>query len=150
MIRKIKDTVDRAGNTLAVFHSDTLANTPAVGLFLKVYAEIVEKGWANPMIPFRNDNRVTWCERPDGRIAGGICYEYYPVSLTGWIHLSFTNPEDRGLGINAICHAVFEEDCKRLGATQLASHVHVDNASRLRSTEKVGLVPQFIRTVKKL
>lgn len=150
MITKIKDTVDKNGGTLTVYHSTTLANTPALALFLKVYGELLDKGWANQVIPFKNDNKVVWVERPDGRVAGGICYEYNPTALIGWIHLSFTAPEDRGLGINAICHDVFEKDSKKSGAKQLASLVHVDNSSRIASTQKVGLVPHYIRMVKNI
>jgi hypothetical protein len=145
------DTVkDKNGDELALHYSESIANTPTVALFLKVYGEIVEKGWSNPTIPFTNKNSVVWVERPDASVAGGICFEYVPSTSLGWIVLSFTAPEERGKGINSILHPQFERIVKRMGATQIASLVHIDNESRLRSSTKVGLEPQYYRMYKKL
>ena len=147
---KIDTVKDKNGDVLALHYSESIANTPTLSLFLKVYAEIVEKGWSNPTIPFSNKNSVVWVERPDSSVAGGICFEYVPSTSLGWIVLSFTAPEERGKGINSILHPAFERIVKRMGATQIASLVHIDNTSRLRSSEKVGLVPQYYRMYKKL
>ena len=147
----IIDTVkDKNGDELTLHYSETIANTPALALFLKTYAEIVEKGWSNPNIPFSNKNSVVWVERPDGTVAGGICFEYIPGTALGWIILSFTAPTERGKGINSLLHPAFEKVMKRMGATQIASLVHIENESRLKSTKKVGLEPQYYRMYKKL
>jgi GNAT superfamily N-acetyltransferase len=147
MIETVKD---KNGDELKLLYSETIANTPALALFLKIYAEIVEKGWSNPNIPFSNKNSVVWVERPDGTVAGGICFEYVPSTALGWIILSFTASTERGKGINSLLHPAFEKIVKRMGAQQIASLVHIDNKSRLRSSEKVGLVPQYYRMYKKL
>ncbi len=150
MIKEMYRAPDKNGDELILFYSDSISNTPVVALFLKVYAEIIEKGWCNPTIPFANSNKVVWAERADGSIAGGVCFEITPHNQTGWIILSFTAPEERGKGINAICHTAFEKASKKLGATQISSLVHMDNASRLRSSEKVGFKPQYYRMHKPL
>jgi GNAT superfamily N-acetyltransferase len=145
------DTVkDKNGHTLSIHYSDSIANTPTVPLFLKVYAEIIEKGWSNPTFPFTNKNNVVWASRSDSSIAGGICFEYIPNTQLGWIILSFTAPDERGKGINSILHPVFERIVKKMGATQISSLIHIDNESRLRSSAKVGFEPKFYRMYKKL
>lgn len=141
---------DKAGGDLILYYRASIANTPVVAIFLKIYAEIIEKGWSNPTIPFTNRNSVVWAERPDRTVVGGICFEYDALINTGWIVLSFTDPAERGKGINGICHASFERILKKLGANKISSLVHVDNESRLRSAKKVGMEPQFYRMQKKI
>lgn len=150
MPTELYKTTDKNGDELTIYFDDSIANTPVVSIFLKVYAEIIEKGWCNPTIPFGNSNKVVWAQRPDGSIAGGICFEHNPSVKLVWIVLSFTTPEERGKGINGVCHTAFEKVAKNIGATQIASLVHIDNASRLRSSEKVGLKPQYYRMQKSI
>lgn len=143
-------THDSTGEEVLLFFSETVGSTNVLPLFLRVYAEIVEKGWSNPVISFSNTNRVVWAERPSGVVVGGIAFDYAPTTHLSWIVLSFTAPDERGKGINAICHATFEQVSKKLGARQVCSLVHVNNSSRLRSAEKIGLKPQFYRMQKEL
>jgi len=149
-MKKIKDTLDKLGNQVELWHSDTLAWSPAFTLFLRVYADTVDQGMALNQIPFKNGNRITWAQDDSGNILGGICYEYFSESKTGWIVLSFTAPEYRGRGINELCHEIFENDCKSLGANNLASLVSVNNESRIKSAAKVGMTPKFYRMQKKI
>ncbi len=150
MYRKVGDVVDKLGGSLTLYSSDSIANTPVVSLFLKVYAEIIDKGFANPNIPFNNKCRVVWVERPDGKVAGGICFQHDQEAKLSWIILSFTSPDERGKGINGICHDQVEKVSKFIGATQLCSLVHIQNESRLKSAKKVGFEPQYYRMFKKL
>jgi hypothetical protein len=73
-----------------------------------------------------------------------------PDVRMGWIVLSFTDPDCRGRGINELLHYTMEDDVKRLGGDRICSLVHVDNVSRQKSAEKVGLRPQFYRMNKLL
>jgi hypothetical protein len=150
MANELLRVKDNAGGDLILYYRESIANTPVVAIFLKIYAEIIEKGWSNPTMPFGNRNRVVWVERPGGAVVGGICFEYNALINTGWIVLSFTDPVERGKGINGICHASVERILKKLGATKISSLVHVDNESRLRSAKKVGMVPQFYRMSKNI
>ena len=149
-MKKIKDTLDKSGNIVELWHSDTLAWSPAFTLFLRVYADTVDQGMALNQIPFKNNNRIAWAQDASGKVLGGICYEYFSESKTGWIVLSFTAPECRGIGINELCHEIFENDCKALGANNLASLVSVNNESRIKSAAKVGMLPKFYRMQKKI
>jgi hypothetical protein len=149
-MRKIKTVTDKSGEALELWHSDSIAFTPALAPFLKVYAEIIEKSFTLPVMAFKNSNRVVWAEDKDKVVVGGICYEYLAESKTGWLVLSFTDPMYRGRGINSLCHEIYEKDCIALGANNLSSVVDIDNESRIKSAAKVGMVPRFYRMYKKL
>lgn len=147
---EIKKITDKTGELVLIMKSDVLVNTPVIPLMLRVHAEIVEKGLAQSMIPFSNTSRIVWAERKDGNVIGGICYEYKPEIKCGWLILSFTSESERGKGINSLIHPIYERECKRLGATHLASLVSIENTSRLRSLNNVGLVPTMYRTHKNI
>lgn len=149
-MQKVKDTLDKNGEHVEIWHNASIAGTPALSLFLKVYAEIVDNGFAIPVFLFNNEDRVVWAQRPDGKILGGISYEYQKEKRSGWLVLSFTDPAERGKGINQLCHDAYEDDCKKLGATCLESMVHVDNTQRIKSAAKVGMVPKYYRMYKQL
>jgi GNAT superfamily N-acetyltransferase len=146
-VNKIGSQTDSQGRSLDVYHANSLSLCPALSLFLKVYAEILDQGFANPNVAWRNKSSMVWAQLGD-KVVGGICYEYEPETRMGWIVLSFTDPEYRGSGINGILHEFFEAEVKKIGGARIASLIHVDNASRIRSAEKVGLLPQFYRTLK--
>lgn len=146
----IKESADRNNERVILYSSDNLSFTPVIPLMLRVHAEIVEKKFSLPLITFNNSSRVVWAERENKKVIGGICYEYRPEARCGWLILSFTDPDERGKGINALVHELFESNCKKLGATHLSSYVHLNNKSRLESLKSVGLIPHMYRTYKKL
>ena len=147
-MKLVKTTQNKQGETLKVFWQETLNGCPAVPLFLKVYADLIEKKLTNNTITFSNKNRIVWVEI-NQTIAGGICYEFQETKV-GWIILSFTDPNFRGQGINELCHYIMEEDIKRLGGKKILSLVHIDNISRQKSAKKVGLIPEYYRMNKDL
>jgi GNAT superfamily N-acetyltransferase len=150
MNRPIKQTIDKNGGKVNLFRLESLSFSPVIPLMLRVHAEIVEKGSALPMIPFNNNSKIAWAERPDGTVIGGICYEYIPETKCGWLILSFTSPEERGKGINALIHEIYESECRRLGATYLSSFVDLNNESRLNSLKSVGMIPKMYKTFKQI
>lgn len=133
---------------VTVRSSATLANTPCMKLVLSVYAELLELGWAMPRMPFSNASRVIWAENSDGAVLGGICYDFVQNNLEAFINLSFTAPEHRGGGVNALCHEFLEQECRKNNINTIGSVVHTQNAPRLKSAAKVGLNPDFYRMVK--
>ena len=148
-MKLIHSQPDDSGEMIDIWQSQSLSLCPAMSLFLKVYAEIIDKGYANPVVNWNNKNRVVWAEKQSS-IIGGIAYDYMADQRCGWIVLSFTMPTERGRGINQILHNHMEKDLLDLGADSIASLVHVDNLSRQKSAAKVGMQPQYIRTVKAL
>lgn len=145
--RKIADDVDAKGNNIVVWHGDQLANSKAMSMFLKTYAELLDKGFATEYMPWGESNKfnVVYCTNEADEILGGIAYEYRALIREGWIVLSFTNPNYRGGRINSIMHRYFESSVKDRGGHKICSHVHIDNQSRLKAAERAGMKPQFYR-----
>lgn len=144
---KIEDTIDKLGNEIEIWYSESLEHSPTVGSFFSVWTELIVKGWITSAqaFSFKPTLKVVWAQSKQGVIQGGIAYDYLEDKKLGWIWLSFTVPEFRGREINQICHRFFESDCKKRGATSIGSFVNVDNQSRLRSAQKVGMMPRFYR-----
>ena len=145
----IKTEQDAAGDEFDIHHQDSLILCPAMSLFLKTYAEVLDSGFANPSITWKNSNRMVWAER-DQQVIAGICYEYMPEIKLGWIVLIFTDKKFRGRRLKEKLHDVFEKDIQGLGGKRLGSFVHMNNVSSLKSAERVGLLPDFYRMYKKI
>jgi GNAT superfamily N-acetyltransferase len=149
-MHKIKDTRDNTGEHVEIWFSPGIAGSPAMSLFLKTYAESIDTGLALPAFLFKNEDRIIWAQRTDGKILGGISYEYLEYKKSGWTVWSFTAPEERGKGIYQLVHESFEEDCRKLGAVCIESMTHKDNKNRLAAAAKVGMLPKYIRLYKDL
>jgi RimJ/RimL family protein N-acetyltransferase len=147
---KLCETVDKTGEAVEIWYANKIGGTPALPLFLRVYAEIVEKGFATSLFMFSDNDQVVWAQRPNGKVIGGISFEYQPEKRCGFLVLSFTDPNERGKGINELCHSAYESQSKEHGAVFLQSIVHVDNTSRIKSAAKVGMMPKYLQMYKKI
>lgn len=143
-MKKIKTVTDNRGAEFDIYWQETISMCPALPLFLKVYAETIEKGFSNPVITWSNKNRIVWAQRGD-KVIGGIAYEYAVDSKMGWIILSFTADDERGKHINNKLYSILEEDIKKMGGERISSLCHVDNTSMHKSFERRGMTPQFYR-----
>ena len=148
-MKPFKISIDSSGESIDLYKKEKLNGCPALSLFLKTYAEIIDKGWANPNITWDAKNHIIWAQKND-RVVGGICYEYNSDSKTSWIVLSFVEPDQRGRRIYEMLHTLLEEETIALGGKSVASLVHVDNISRQKSAHRVGMKPQFYRMYKKI
>ena len=147
----LEETQDAQGNPVAIWHSETLANSEAMLPFLRAYTELMEKGWATLFFPWNESNKfgVVYAKSGD-QVVGLIAYEYRQILREGWVLLTYTDPAHRGRHLNSIIHRYFETLMREKGALKLASHIHKDNASALKSAERVGRVPVFYRLQKNL
>lgn len=151
--RVISEDIDGSGRMLNIWLSHQLSGSACLPLFLKVYAESIEQGHGNGFIAWDDSkkHKAVYCTEVDGtKILGGIAFLYNAPRREGWITLSFTDPDERGRRINQIMHKYFEKIISRMGGTSIASHVSVNNASRLKSAARVGFEPAFYRMTKKL
>jgi hypothetical protein len=148
--KQVGQETDAQGNVLDIWFSDLIASTPAMAPFLKHYAQLIEDGFASPYVAWGEVNKlhIVYATNTEGKVVGGIAFEYRPIAKEGWLLLSFTENEFRGRRINGLLHQYFEEVIARRGGKQIASFVHVDNTSRLKSAERVNFVPQYHRMVK--
>jgi hypothetical protein len=150
VIKKLYDTVDGAGAPCSLYWSDMIScDERVMGLFLRTYGELLEKGHGNPTVTWTNKNRVVWAER-DGKVLAGIVYDYWADTLQGWIVLSFTAPEERGKHLQTIVQNAVEADLKASGANKLCSIVHHTNIARLKAAERGGMQIQYHRMFKDL
>jgi hypothetical protein len=133
---------------LTVYQSDSIVATPPLFLMMECFMELYKQGWTTLSMPFRNSSSVIWIENDLSQVMGGICYDILDDRKEGWINLSFTSPDFRGQGINAIAHEYFESTCRSKGMRHIGSIVHKDNVKRIQSAEKVGLKFDFYRMIK--
>jgi GNAT superfamily N-acetyltransferase len=147
---KIQDDQDALKNPIEIWYGDQLGGSRAMPLFLKTYAEIMEKGFAGPYTAWGESNKfnVVYCTDSNQNILGGIAFEYRPLLKEGWIVLSFVAPEQRGKRINTLMLNYFEKMIKDRGGNKICSHIHIDNISRLKSAERSGMKPQYYRMLK--
>ena len=145
--KKIDDAVDSQNNAIEVWYSEQLAVSRPFSLFLRIYAEIADSGFGSQYVSWTDSNKsnVVYCTNDKGSIMGGIAFEFRPMMKEGWIILSFTAPEYRGKGINQLMHKYFEQIIKDKGGNKIASHVNVNNVSRIKAAQKVGFVPLYYR-----
>jgi 5S rRNA maturation endonuclease (ribonuclease M5) len=150
--RKIDTTSDHQGSTIQIWMAESLNGSACVSLFLKTYAELVDRKLSSAVMSWNDFHKyhAVYCTNLEGQVLGGIAFEYRPIVKEGWIILSFTAPESRGRRINQILHRYFEKVVISRGGDQIGSHVHVDNQSRLKACERVGLKPQFYKMKKYL
>lgn len=143
---------DATGTPLAISFTDMISGSKAMSLFLKTYAEIIDTEFAAPIVVWADTNKshCVYATDATGTVVGGIVFEYRHYARGGWITLSFTHPAHRGRRINQILHKYLEEFVRLRGGDHIASHVHVSNASRLKSSERVGLKPQYYRMFQSL
>lgn len=141
---------DSQGNELTIWFCDIIAQTPALAPFLRNYAELIDQGHATPYVAWGEVNKlhVVYAINAQGQFVGGIAFEYRQLAREGWLTLSFTEKEFRGRRINQVLHQYFEEIIRLRGGIRIASFVHKDNTSRLKSAERVDFKPQYYRMVK--
>lgn len=143
-------TTDDKKDTIKVWTNTQLAGSRAMPLFLKTYAEIMEKDFGRPFMACDDINKldVVFCTDMEDNVLGGITWTYKELFREGWMILSFTDPDQRGRRINEVCHMYLEKMVKQRGGDKIGSYVNVDNATRLRSIERTGMKPQFYRMAK--
>lgn len=143
-------TRDDKKEQIKVWSNTQLAGSKAMPFFLKTYAEIIEKDFGRPFIACDDVNTldVVFCTDMDDNFLGGLAWTYKPVFREGWMVLSFTDPAHRGRRINQVCHEYLERAVKDRGGDKIASYVHVNNTTRLKSIQRTGMEPQFYRMAK--
>jgi hypothetical protein len=128
---------------------EDLEGSRALPIFLREYADLIERGHARPFTPHNDKSRVVF-ESKDDVISGGIVYNVNRVTKVGWIVFSFTVQEFLRTGVYTRLHRRLESILKEGGMTNIASHVHVSNTARLESCRKVGMSPVYYRMNKRL
>ena len=145
-------TTDKLGNTIDILHTDKIGMSPIFTFFLRQMAELIDNKFAFPVTTWTDNDSAVYAVQGD-KILGHIVYSR--GGLTGsdnvlYITLSSVDSECRGRGIYTILHEHFENTAKKLGCSAISSHIHKNNAVRLKSAEKVGMHTVFNYVFKRL
>jgi GNAT superfamily N-acetyltransferase len=141
---KIKD-----GSKLIIWDCYNLAMSPVASFYMRHMAKLIDDGHAQQIFTGGNNSSAVYATL-DGKVVGAIVYEIHSNQRMAYILLSCVDEEHRGKGIYTALHPYFEEVAVAQGCNRIGSIVHVDNAVRLASCAKVGMVPEFTRMVKLL
>ena len=100
--------ITKSNKEVNIYHKK-LAESNAVTLMLRCYADLIEAGFnVKNSIGFSNDCQIIWCEYISKPI-GGICFQELSNTSQVWINFSFTDKNWKQQGINKICHEYLEK-----------------------------------------
>lgn len=152
MITLLAVEKDKLGNDINLRHTETLSMSPVYSFFLRQMADLIDHGLNLPMTSWNDNHCGAIYAEQDGMILGHIVYSTEHVDTKGylWITLSAVDDGYRGRGIYNLMHTHLESLAQKLRCNAIASHVHVDNAVRLKSCEQVGMKPVFYFMAKKI
>lgn len=141
---------DKDGSNFEVKKIDKLSYTPVYTFFLRQQAELIDAGLSYPYTSWNDSSCGAIYAERNGEVIGLIVFDRkkYPESL--WIVLSSVDKKFRKLGIYKALHRHLESVALDIGCHYVCSHVHVNNHTRLKSAEIVGMKPIFYFMAKKL
>lgn len=140
---KLIDTItDNSGETLEIYFSEKLRNTPAMVELLKSNVEMIDRGLSGiPRLMVGDNDRVVWAQTKDGKVRCSVAFTPDPVTGTATLNLSYTEPDSRGKGIRPLLQPYFDQACLNEGAEIILSTIHVDNESSIAVALKQGYRP---------
>jgi len=147
--KAVARSVTKSGHKLTIWDCYNLAMSPVASFYMKHMAKLIDDGHAQQIFTGGNNSSAVYATL-DSKVVGAIVYEIHASQRMAYILLSCVDEEYRGQGIYTILHPYFEEVATAQGCNRIGSIVHVDNAVRLASCAKVGMVPEFTRMVKLL
>lgn len=152
VVRQLPDGVDSTGKKYKVFSSDhACAHDPVMSLYFKNFAYLLDRGWAiSTVYAVKQEYKAIWLEDDTGKCVGGVVWEWLSSIKQSFIILSFVDDAYRGKRLFNVIERALEDETIRLGGTNVAGNVHVDNISRLKAGERTGWTTQFRRLYKDL
>lgn len=118
--------------------------------FLQVYGKLMEEGQADPFFVFQATDKVIHVTTRDGNLMGYCVWRYNAEFTHSWVVFSFVDPEHRGKGVFGLMNEILENITKDLGGDMIQSYVHVDNKASLKANEKIGRMPVYVMTRKRI
>jgi hypothetical protein len=150
-VTKLATLKDKLGKSVEVKSCNQTSIGPPelMAFFYSSLAELIDLGHGSPWPGYTSKSMAVYIEINDV-IVGLIMFNYNADQRQAFIVLSAVNKEYRNRGLYKLMHYEFEKASKKLGAKQITSLVHVDNAGRLASAKTVDFVPQFYKMIKDL
>jgi GNAT superfamily N-acetyltransferase len=146
----IAEEIDSTGKTVVIKQIDKITYRPLYSFFLRQQAELIESGLSYPRTSWNDNSCGAIFAEEEGKIIGHIVYDTEKQPDALWITLSAVESSCRGRGIYHLMHKHFEVLAKEKGCWYIASHVHINNSTRLKSAEKEGMKPIFYFMAKKI
>jgi hypothetical protein len=121
---------DKTNALVQVMHSPELGLSKAYSLFLRSYADLIDRGHAFPLTMWDDEQCGILYAIVDNKIVAFIAYDKKnPQSPGGiWIVMEEVIVDYRKRGILQLLQGHFVELTKKLGFSYQAAHVHIDNA----------------------
>ena len=143
---------DLMGSTLEIYQYPTLDWSPAYPLFIKTYAELVEKKLAAATTAWNKHSCGVVYAELDTRVIGAMVYDPAHPEFTEslWVTLWCVDPEYRQRGLIKILFKHFEHIGRELGKTNILAHTHLNNHAVAKACESVGMKPVSYLIGKKL
>lgn len=133
----MKRLKDKLNKDYKVYHGP-LENSPCYAMHLRAFADLVEKGWANPWQGWMTSAKVVAPIDPEsGLCAGYILYQDGEPNLV-WLTMAYVDPAYRGRGLHKIMYDVFESIQIERGKTGISSLVHVNNTHAIKNIKETG------------
>lgn len=128
---------DKLNKTYKVYHGP-LDNSPCYSLHLRVWAEMIDKGWAMPWQGWMTASRAIAIIDPESdKCAGYVSWQDGDNGVV-WITMTYVVLAYRGRGLHQtlynLCEAVQIERKK----TGISSLVHVNNEHAIRNIKETG------------
>jgi ribosomal protein S18 acetylase RimI-like enzyme len=148
-VSTLTTATDKTGATVEIkFCNQTSIGPEELMLFFyKSITDLIDNGHSSSWPSYNSKSMAVFVE-VDNKIVGHIMFNYMAEQRYTYIVLSAVDKNYRNRGLYKLMHYEFEKMSKKLGAIQITSFVHVDNATRLITAKSVGLKPQFYKMVK--
>jgi hypothetical protein len=136
---------DKQGNLIDIKYAFQIGASPVIPFFMKNYSELIDAGFAHPVMVATNKSKAIYAEH-NGKVIGHIVFEYLEDQYkTTWIYFSCVEDSHRQCGIYKMMHRQLILTVKKQGSMKIASFVHVDNKRRQASCSSVGMKPVYYR-----
>jgi RimJ/RimL family protein N-acetyltransferase len=123
-----KEITDKAGRQIKIFNSTKMSFSPAFTYMIRLYADIVDKGWTSPEIWWDEKQLGIIYAQDNNKIVGCISYCLDdPNGDDPYIVVGGTSNDYQSNGIYKAMHTVLEEYVKASGKQIITTKVHVKN-----------------------
>ncbi len=125
-----------------LYQSDSLASSPALPLIVQGWAQMLEKGMADPHSPnvVSSDHHVLWVEdtQEANQVVAAMSYMNYQSSNTFWICVSYVRPEYRRLGLYKTMYSRLKQLARKGSYSSICSGVVESNTVMQETAQSTG------------
>lgn len=121
---------------MKIITEKTLGNSTPFVFVMDQWVKLLKSNLAGTTVCFSNSSRVTYAQSDSGQVIGAVVYNFDTAIRETWICLAAVDENYRGQGIYTQLFDAVCEESRAQGMKYVASNIHVNNASMLKSAEK--------------